>query len=189
MGLFEAVGGKVYSIAMCFTAWKWNFRYIRVINSCNWNDFVVLMDDILTLQSPFRLKRYIWNIIRGKTFYKELSHYVTGYVERIMRGELENGKEKMNDIERLIHEIVTTEKSERALNNFIWSVTKKVPLLTIDTIPYMSNERIINILLGEKTALADTAIEPFISVIIKLRDQLRELDDMATDLTKLIGGE
>ena len=70
MGLFEAVGGKVYSIAMCFTAWKWNFRYIRVINSCNWNDFVVLMDDILTLQSPFRLKRYIWNIIRGKTFYK-----------------------------------------------------------------------------------------------------------------------
>lgn len=189
MGLFEAVGAKMCSVVQYFASWKWSFRYIRVINSCNWNDFVVLMDDILTLHRPFHSKRYIWNIIRGKTFYKELTHYVTGYVERIMRGELENGKEKMNDIETLIHEIVTTEKSERALKSFIWGITKKVPLLTIDTILYMSNERITNILLGEKTALADTTLEPFITVIIKLREQLNELDDMTTDLTKLIGGE
>ena len=93
-------------------------------------------------------------------------------------------------------------------------MTKKVPLLTIDTIPYMSNDQLQLLITRmyrkfhfqavkhiamlytfpptasnrpiRMTALADTAIEPFISVIIKLRDQLRELDDMATDLTKLI---
>ncbi|MCM1295062.1 MAG: hypothetical protein NC311_05925 [Muribaculaceae bacterium] len=173
--ILEPIGAWMCTV---FGTSKWNARYIRVINSCNWNDFVALMDDILDLDQPFRKKRYIWNVIRGKTFYKELSHYVIGYCERVMSGTLDGNRHKMNDIEMLIHEIVTTEKSERALKSFIWAITKKIPLLTIDTIPYMSAERITNILLGEKTVLNDATLEPFIDPLVDLRNQVAELTNM-----------
>jgi len=173
--IFAPVGAWILGV---FSVSKWNARYIRVINSCNWNDFVALMDDILDLDQPFRKRRYIWNVIRGKTFYKELSHYVIGYCERVMNGTLDDSRHRMNDIEMLIHEIVTTEKSERALKSFIWAITKKIPLLTIDTIPYMSAERITNILLGEKAALNDAVLEPFIDALVDLRGQVTELTNM-----------
>lgn len=179
MGLIKAVKEAV----------KWNTRYVKVINSCDWNGFVVFMDDLTRLDHAFRQKRYLWNIIRGKTFYKDLSHYVIKRVEMLIAGDIYNSDEWMNKIEMILHEVVTTEKSERALKGFIWAVTKKVPLLTVDIIPYMSGDRVTNILMSEKQVLNDSSLDPFIKTVTDLRKQITDLTGINNTLSSLIGDE
>lgn len=148
------------------------------------------MDEILTLDQPFRKKRYVWNIIRGKAFYKELATYVIRNVQWVMDGTLlKDNKATMDNIEMLVHEVVTTETNTRAIKSFVWNVTKRIPLLTVDTIPYMSPDRVKNVLMSEKLVLNDAALDPFIDTITQLRGQLAESTKLADSLADMIGDE
>lgn len=167
---------------------KWNLRYIRVVNSCVWDDFVKFLDDVLELEGVFTRRRYVWNLIRGKNFYKDITHYVTRTAEAVLNSDnKEDAEKQMMRLELIVHGVLTTEKSEKARQSFVWGLTKKVPLLTIDTIPYMSAERVKNILLGEKKVLNDSALEPFITATVELRNQVADLSTMNTTLTSLMG--
>lgn len=180
MGFIEAVGATVCNF---FGATKWNLRYIRVVNSCVWDDFVELLDDILNLDGAFTRKRYVWNVLRGKTFYKDITHYVTRITEDVMKCDNKDQVDQwMYKLDLVVHGVISTERSEKAKRSFVWGLTKKIPLLTIDTIPYMSEERITNILLGEKKVLNDAALKPFITATISLRDQVQQLTNMIGDL-------
>lgn len=178
--IFETVGAGITGF---FGATKWNLRYIRVTNSCVWEDMVELLDEIVTLNGAFTRKRYVWNILRGKTFYKDITHYVTHITEDILKCD---DKEKISTwtdkLGLIVHGVISSEKSEKARNSFVWGLTKKVPLLTLDTIPYMSSDRVKNILLGEKQVLNDTALEPFIQSIRELRTQTQQLTEIMEDL-------
>lgn len=156
---------------------QWNIHYIGAINSCDRAEFGKLLDDMLKLPGGFTRKRYIWNIIRGKDFYKNLAYYTTSMVEGVLSGEDLVPDETMRKVEDIIEMVTTTEKRYSVRKSFIWNITKQVPLLTVGTIPYMSQERLTSIITSTKRIAADTAIAPFISEIYSLRAQL---DDSRT---------
>lgn len=113
----------------------------------------------------FVQKRFLWNIIRGKDYYKMMSYHVIQMLE---------GKDPigdMNDANWIIHMVLVTTKNEEVCKSFIWNIMKSVPLLTIDTIKYASDEKIKSILRSDKDIICDEHVTPFLSEIKALKAQ------------------
>ncbi len=155
---------------------KLNRRIITTFNSCNPTKFQELLTDIMALPEPnvlriFSSRRYVWNIIRPRDFYRMASIWVT---DQIAKGQFV-------EAERMIKLILRTTKNESACKNFIWVITKKCPLITEDTIRYMSAEKIHSLLSGDKEIICDEVMRPFIDEVSNLRLKVESLE-VLTDL-------
>lgn len=152
---------------------KWfrlNIKIISVLNSCDRKQFEALIDEVISQPKVFYSKRYVWNIIRGRDFYKMLAHYV---VEKISDPE----KRSYDDVQRILQMVEDTEKNEAVRRNFVWAIMKQVALLTTVTIKYANEEKIKSILSSNKIIYADDSIKPFIAEIKRLHIQIDELEE------------
>lgn len=149
---------------------KLNLRIISVLNSCNRAAFEELVDEFIGQPKIFRSKWYIWNIVRGKDFYKMLSHYV---IEKTINPE----KKDHSAAEWIIRIVAETTKDQSVLNHFVWAILKQVPLLTMVTIQCASKEKIHSILNSDKTIYTDDALAPFVEEVLMLHKRIDDLED------------
>lgn len=160
-----------------FKLFKINMNYIKTVNRCNMDSFKKFMTDILMTETDgsdeqvlelFTSKRYIWNLIRGKDFYKSMADYIVCLTKI----------NAYNEADILLRCVVETTKVRPSSDDqkgdirkhFVTQVMKRAPFLTVTTIQYMSPERLEQIL--ELPALhelyVDTTLQPFINRIILL---------------------
>lgn len=145
-----------------------NRKIFKVYNSCDRDEFAELLNSIMDLpeqqiQKVFTSKRYLWNIIRPRDFYKMAAYYVVSAAK--------NGI-NLERIDLLIHTILITTPSQKICSSFVWNILKQIPLLTIDTIQYTSQEKIQSLLQSDKILFTDTAITPFVKEVIRLRKEI-----------------
>lgn len=168
---------------------QWNLRYIRTINSCNNGQLIEFYSDMSKLPDAFTRKRYLWNLIRGKTFYINAADYV---IENVGLAKLsidtdpnhamdQETNDLMTQTSKFVHDLLESEKDESVRRSFIWRIGKHVPFLTVDTVQYLSKDRVRNILSGD-WVINDPALNPFIDEIRELRETNQALRDMITDL-------
>lgn len=147
-----------------------NARIIRVLNSCKWDEFNALVVECIDIPKIFTSKRYVWNIIRGRDFYKMLAHLT---IESIQNGNMELA-------EKLIRVVMTTAKTNEIKLSFTRAIVKILPLITIDTIPYISTEKLRRILrndLENASVIADDTMKPILLEIIDLKKQILSLEE------------
>lgn len=148
---------------------KMNRRMIQVLNSCKYDEFEPLIDEILGLpnwETYFTSRWYIWNIIRPRDFYKMCAMYVHNHTE----GDLT----KFDKVEKLINIVLETAKSEQIKKTFVWNITKSTPLIMWKMIPYMSKEKIINMITKKKYVITDDLIQPFFEGVNIIRNGEKE---------------
>ena len=165
---------------------RWNLRYIEAVNSGDRRPFLLLLEELLNLENAFTKKCYIWNIIRGREFYKNLSFYVVSKAKEVLNGDSDNPEETMARIEQIIQIVMETEKRKTVKQSFVWNITKQVPLITVDTLRYMDAKRVTNILQSEKRVLNDSAMDPFIREIIRLKILVHQTDSTLDDTLNII---
>lgn len=164
---------------------QWNWKYIRVVNGCDNGKLQALYADISKLPGAFIRRRYIWNLLRGKTFYINAASYVIENVELAKTSidlnpdhQMDDATNQlMNDTNTFIRELLASEPNEQVKRSFVWRITKHAPLITSDILPYMGAER-VKIILNGDWAINDQALSPIIDIITELRtsnDTLREM--------------
>ena len=166
---------------------RWNMRYIRAINSCNRADIAMLVEELVNLNGGFTKKRYIWNLIRGKDFYLNLASYVRDVAKDILYENIADQEKAMDIIESVIKNVLLTTKKEEVRRNFVRNITKYVPILTIDVVPYLSPDKVRNILSGDTRILTDDVMKPFVEEVLSLRMQLISNEGLMKDL--LVGSD
>lgn len=135
---------------------KLNKRIIQVINSCKYEEFEQLLNMILSwkdYEKYFTSKWYVWNIIRPRDFYKMCAMYV----QKKTDGEVVN----MTTAEKLIKIVLKTAKSDQIRKTFVWNITKNTPIIMWEMVPYMSQEKIISMMVRKKYVITDEYTQPF----------------------------
>lgn len=156
---------------------KTNIQIVHILNSCDRKQFEAFVTKNINNPKLFISKWYIWNIIRGRDYYKMMAHYV---VTHIQNSQLNYDGEDYNTssyAERIVDLMLLTAKNDTIRRNFIWAIMKQVPLLTMDTIRYASLDKIQSLLQSDKTLVTDPQIGVFVSVINDLRKEVLELKD------------
>lgn len=142
-----------------------NKRIIQVFNSCKYEEFEQLLSTILSCddyEKYFTSKWYIWNIIRPRDFYKMCAMYI--------QKKTDKDTIYMTQIEKLIKVVLKTAKNDQIKKTFVWNVTKNVPLIMWEMIPYMSQEKIINMMTKKKYVITDEYTQPFFVAIEVIRN-------------------
>ncbi|MDE6041591.1 MAG: hypothetical protein K2F99_08455 [Muribaculaceae bacterium] len=138
----------------------------------------------------FTKKRYIWNIIRGKSFYLYAARYVVFYMKEAHR-PLDEITEDYRvtcylNSQTLIRALLHTEKSEKTRQSFIRQIVKDIPLLTVETLPYLDQDRITSIIQGSNKnyngIFVDNCIQPFVVEIDRLRNINNDLISLTNDV-------
>lgn len=135
---------------------KWNRRIIQVMNSCKYEEFEKLINELLELPNYkkfFTSKWYIWNVMRPRDFYKMCAMYI----QKITDGQTDH----FDKAEKLIKIVLHTTKNEQIKKTFVWNITKNTPIIMWDMVPYMSKEKIIVMMVKKKYVIADEIIRPF----------------------------
>lgn len=135
---------------------KWNRRIVQVMNSCKYEEFEKLINELLELPNYkkfFTSKWYIWNVMRPRDFYKMCAMYI----QKITDGQTDH----FDKAEKLIKIVLHTAKSEQIKKTFVWNITKNTPIIMWDMVPYMSKEKIIVMMVKKKYIIADEIIRPF----------------------------
>lgn len=135
---------------------KWNRRIIQVMNSCKYEEFEKLINELLELPNYkkfFTSKWYIWNVMRPRDFYKMCAMYI----QKITDGQTDH----FDKAEKLIKIVLHSAKSEQIKKTFVWNITKNTPIIMWDMVPYMSKEKIIVMMVKKKYVIADEIIQPF----------------------------
>ena len=154
---------------------RWNLRYIRIINSCDRGAIRGLFSELLELEGAFTRRRYLWNWIRGRDFYVNLANMVVDEVRDLINDRSDDPLASMALVERIIRMVMETERSEKVRRSFIWNITKHAPLLTLDTVKYMSAERLLNQLTNENTQIVtDDTMGVIIGEINRLRGRIND---------------
>lgn len=172
--------------------WGWNKSYIEAINSCSNSAMIVIFDRIVEDLGAdgFYKKRYIWNHIRGKSFYIYAARYVVFYMKEAHRPLDEISIDYRNacyrNTQTLIRALLNSTKSEKTRQTFIRQIVKDIPLLSIETLPYLDAERITSIIQGSNKnyngIFTDSSIQPFISEINRLREENGDLIALTNDV-------
>lgn len=163
---------------------QWSIRYIRVLNSCDNGKLCAFYRDIATLPGAFKKKRYIWNVIRGKTFYINAANYVTENVGLVkVSVDLdpnhmmdETTDKLLSDTAIFIRDILQSEQNHRVQRSFVRHIAKNTKLVTLDMLPHLDRDRILKLLNGDWVA-SDSYLEPLITTI----SSLRASNDMLTE--------
>lgn len=135
---------------------KWNRRIIQVMNSCKYEEFEKLINELLELPNYkkfFTSKWYIWNVMRPRDFYKMCAMYI----QKITDDQTDH----FDKAEKLIKIVLHTTKSEQIKKTFVWNITKNTPIIMWDMVPYMSKEKIIVMMVKKKYVIADEIMQPF----------------------------
>lgn len=135
---------------------KWNRRIIQVMNSCKYEEFEKLLNELLEFpnyQKFFTSKWYIWNVMRPRDFYKMCAMYI----QKITDGQTDH----FDKAEKLIKIVLHSAKSEQIKRTFVWNITKNTPIIMWDMVPYMSKEKIIVMMVKKKYVIADEILQPF----------------------------
>ena len=160
---------------------KDNLRIIRVMNSCNYKEFKPFMNYIMDGVKPERYfvsKRYAWNIMRPRDFYKMSAMWIIDMIKVSME-EPDQSHAYLMKAEKLIKIILQTTKDQSICKSFIWNIMKSCPLVTIDTIQYASAEKLHQLLTGDKEILCDDIMKPIIDVIMNYRELAKTFQTIA----------
>lgn len=168
---------------------QWNWKYIRVVNSCDNGKLQALYGEMAKLPGAFTRRRYIWNLIRGKTFYLNAASYVIENValarlniEANPEGIMDDAtRQLMDDTHKFIQDLMASEKDDSVKRSFVWRVTKNAPLITTDILPYMGENR-VRIILDGDWMLNDQPLSPIINIITELRGSNEALREMLNDV-------
>lgn len=152
------------------TTFQINRKILTTMNECNRNSFYTLLDEVSNIPNIFRSKRYIWNWIRTRDFYKMCAEWIAYNVEE--------HKEPNIPIDHgsVIHEILDTTSNEKIRKTFVWNLLKRAPILTCDTIRYASNDKIRSILQSD-IIYTDEHIKPFLEEIRDLRIIEKQMEE------------
>lgn len=147
---------------------KTNLDYIKAVNSCNIETFHNFMTTLIVknesaerVRKLFSSKKYIWNILRGKDFYKLMALYIV----KIM--SFESSREEGS---ALYDYVIETTKSEEVKKSFTKAIMKSTPFLTVTSIRYMSEQRLIQIISDFEFVYVDAYLSPFTDQIDTLRN-------------------
>ena len=174
---------------------QWNRRYIGLINTGDPEQATEFFNELMAdVKNPFRKRRYLWNRIRGKGFYTLLARWI---VETVNAGleSVETSKQESETREidqrfslviSVLHEVMVTENNANQRKSLIWNITKHVALLTIDTVPYLSRERYLNLLRGNRPVITDQAMSPVVDEVKRLRDELEKSNAIIEGLTNFV---
>ena len=163
-----------------------NLKYIRAVNSCRKNNLADFLKDINNLDGAFTKKRYLWNWIRGKNFYIQLTQWTVDLSKEALNTDNEALIEQnMLQISKNLKIVMETEKDEHVRENFVWNVTKAVPLLTLDILRYISRERLTNILRNRTKILCESELLPFTERISELTDEVSGLRELIETMNQL----
>ena len=80
---------------------------------------------------------------------------------------------------------MNTEPNESVRKSFVWNITKSVPILTVDTIQYMSAERITNIVQSDEKIIFDDHLCPIMQEIIRLKKDLEQSEQLVAQMLNL----
>ena len=169
----------------------WNRLYIQAVNSDDGEQLNYFFDEACDEDLAFfTRKRYIWNIIRGKEFCRILADWVVDWYRRASE-DYERGDEIMEKVLCLLHNVMYTlnswDNQDKIKRSLIWKITKYAPILTVDTLPYISEERLIHILDSDKWIVTDQAMKPVVEYNAKLKVDLataRASVDLMSDLAQ-----
>ena len=125
-------------------------------------------------------RRYLWNLVRGKAFYLAMVDHLVD-----LCNGLEYGAVLGNEIEDIIVNIFESEKYERTRRSFVWNLTKRVPLVTVQTVALISEERLMNIVRGER-CITDAHMRPLVSEIWRLMNRNREIASANDAILKMM---
>lgn len=145
--------------------YEMNKRIIAVYNSLKIQEFVDLMDEIVTyhpdkIKELFISRWYIWNIIRNKDFYKLISTWLINSIE------LEN----MHFF--ILSLVIRTANNDITRETFVRTLFKKRVILTLDTLMYCDNMPAILEKDDLEKISCDPYVQPVIDRIIKLEKDL-----------------
>lgn len=118
---------------------KINKLILEAINSQNKDRFCEILDELVQIKTIFRKKWYLWNIVRPRDVYK----MITYWVEKNITTEDVN---LHNTVLWVIHEVLETTKTDKIKQTFMWGLLKRVPIITIDTLPYINKEKMTSLL-------------------------------------------
>lgn len=150
-------------------------KYITTINKCDMAEMYKFFLEIITIPGAFTKKCYLWNIVRGKDFYKCASDFVVREMAQLDMAHPDvDTKLHVDNMELMINGILDSTSNEAIRKSFVWNVTKKVPILYSVMLPYMSYERIQNILKNDNVLIDDT-LQALVDVI---KDQRRQIDEL-----------
>lgn len=155
---------------------KINKRLLAAFNSCDQTNQMKVIDDIMQMEESditkvFQKKYFIWNILRGKDFYKVMARYIINSVQ--------DGNVAVA-VNVLRHSLVTAENDD-IRRAFVKSIMRAVPLITIETVMYASKERLDALLASAQldNAIVGQELLPFVN-------RIRELNESATTLQDLV---
>ena len=144
------------------SCWKLNRMYIDAVNSDDTEEINRFFDTVSEDERYFTRRRYIWNLIRGKEFCRLVAEWSIDWYRRASVLD-KTGNIAMLDVVRTLHWIMSTETHEKIKRSLVWKITKYAPIVTIDTVPYISPERIRNILNSDRWIVTDVAMEPIVN--------------------------
>lgn len=153
-----------------------NLKIIKAINSCERSQYTPLLDEILDMPESkmwkvFTKKYYLWNIMRGKDFYKSLAQYAVD--------KLSSRKDTdMNKGDLAIRIGIKTANKDKDRKVFVKSIQRVVPILTIDTLRYTSTERIEQMLSDPEGVIADDKIRIIFNYVSDLKSQMSALQSI-----------
>ena len=142
------------------SCWKLNRTYIGAVNADDTEEINRFFDTVSEDERYFTRRRYIWNLIRGKEFCRLVAEWVIDWYKR--SSVMDDGNVAMADVIRVLHWIMSTERHEKIKRSLVWKITKYAPIVTIDTVPYISPERIQNILNSDRWIVTDNAMAPIV---------------------------
>lgn len=162
----------------------WNLRIIRTYNTCNTKLMVELFSDVIQCVEKKRLalltkKCYIWNIFRPRDFYRAASEYV---IQQLKIWIETADTQAQYNADKAIELILMTAKSSEIKGQFIFSIIKQVPIMTVKTLEFTSQNRIKYMLNSGKDIVTDDHITPLMEYIKELK---KENDDLRTQIDAL----
>ena len=169
----------------------WNRLYIKAVNSDDGELLNQFFDDACDEDITFFTKRrYIWNIIRGKEFCRILADWVIDWYRRAL-DDYDHCDDIMDRVVTLLHNVMYTlnewSDQDKIKRSLVWKITKYAPILTVDTLPYISEERLIHIIDSDKWIVTDSAMRPIVNYNAKLKVDLASLQvsvDLMSDLSR-----
>ena len=142
---------------------KRNIAYIKSINSCDlttctefFRKLVVEDETPEKVEKLFTSKMYLWNILRGKQFYKTMSYFISSIFDDY--DAIEEGV-------KIYEYIVNTASSDDIRKAFTTSVMKKHPFLTLTSIRYSSYNRIADVISTRSWIFVDNYVKPIADYI------------------------
>lgn len=158
---------------------KTNLAIIRALNSGNQATCIRLIHELITrsekeVRSIFTKKWYIWNIIRGKDFYKLMSRYVIQQV-RLYQGDPTEVSALVTG-ELAIHLVMATEPRDQIKREFVKAIERDIRIMTVELLPYITDERIDSILNDPIGVLMDDKCSYIAAQYADIRGQLREFE-------------